>query len=493
MSNSSYIPVIGLEIHAELNTKSKMFCSCANAPLERNPNIHICPICMAHPGTLPTLNKTAIEHVLKVGVALGAEIADFTEWDRKNYFYPDIPKGYQISQYAYPLVQKGSLTVKNEKGEDVQVGITRIHLEEDTARSSHDKGDFSLVDYNRAGVPLMELVTNALDFSIRDAKTAGNFGRELQLLLQTLGVSEANMELGQMRVEVNISIHKEGEPLGTKVEIKNLNSFRAAERSIAYEIERQAKLLDAGEKVVQETRGFEDATGKTFSQRKKENANDYRYFPDPDLPKLYISQVPEWSMDALRGSLPKLPWVRRAEYLADGLKAEDAEMFISDAFYGDFYEAVLKTITKPEVKKLAVNYIATDIAGLVKKEAERAQTLDTYVHLEHFVDIIHMIEADELSSRGAKDLIALLWKADETTRAKTAKSIAEEKGMIQKNDPEVLKTMIQGVIDANPEQVAGFKSGKEPLLMYLVGQVMKVGKGAVNPAKAQEMLREMLR
>lgn len=493
MSNSTYIPVIGLEIHAELHTQSKMFCSCANAPLERNPNIHICPICMAHPGTLPTLNKTAIEHVLKVGVALGSELADFTEWDRKNYFYPDIPKGYQISQYAYPLVQKGSLTVKNEKGEDVSVGITRIHLEEDTARSSHDKGDFSLVDYNRAGVPLMELVTNALDFSIRDAKTAGNFGRELQLLLQTLGVSEANMDLGQMRVEVNISIHKEGEPLGTKVEIKNLNSFRSAERSIAYEIERQAALLDAGEKVVQETRGFEDATGKTFSQRKKENANDYRYFPDPDLPKLYISQVPEWSREALQASLPKLPWVRRAEYIADGLKAEDAEMFISDAFYGDYYEAVLKDVTTPELKKLVVNYIATDIAGLVKKESERAETLDTYIDEKHFVHIIQMIGADELSSRGAKDLIVLLWKADEATRAKTTKFIAEEKGMIQKNDPEALKAIVQGIVDANPEQVAGFKAGKEPLLMYLVGQVMKIGKGAINPAKATEMLREMLK
>ena len=251
----------------------------------------------------------------------------------------------------------------------------------------------------------MELVTDPV---IADAKTAGNFGRELQLLLQTLGVSEANMELGQMRVEVNISIHKKGEPWGTKVEIKNLNSFRSAERSIAYEIERQAALLDAGEKVVQETRGFEDATGKTFSQRKKENANDYRYFPDPDLPKLYISQVPEWSREALQASLPKLPWVRRAEYIADGLKAEDAEMFISDAFYGDYYETILQDITSPELKKLVVNYIATDIAGLVKKDTERTQTLDMYIDTKHFVGIIEMIGADELSSRGAKDLIVLL-------------------------------------------------------------------------------------
>lgn len=483
-----YTPVIGLEIHAELHTNSKMFCGCKNDPLERNPNINICPICMAHPGTLPTLNKTAIAHVLKMGLALNSEIADFTEWDRKNYFYPDIPKGYQISQYAYPLVQKGSLTVKNEKGEDVSVGITRIHLEEDTARSSHDKGEFSLVDYNRAGVPLMELVTDPV---IKDAKTAGNFGRELQLLMQTLGVSEANMELGQMRVEVNISIHKEGEPWGTKVEIKNLNSFRSAERSIAYEIERQAAVLDEGGKVIQETRGFDDSTGKTFSQRTKENANDYRYFPDPDLPKLYLSQMEEFNLENLKATLPKLPWIRRAEYVADGMKAEDAEMFISDKFYGDYYEAVIVKITKPELKKTAINYIATDIAGLVKKQSERAETLDSYIGVGQFVEIVSMIDAGELSSRGAKDLIALLWKSVEL-RDKSAKAIAEEKGMIQKNDPEALKAMAQGVIDANPEQVAGFKAGKEPLLMYLVGQVMKEGKGAVNPAMAQQMLREMI-
>lgn len=490
MSDSKYVPVIGLEIHAELHTASKMFCGCKNDPLERNPNINICPICMAHPGTLPTLNKHAIANVLKMGLALEAEIADFTEWDRKNYFYPDIPKGYQISQYAYPLVQKGSLTVKNEAGENVSVGVTRIHLEEDTARSSHDKGEFSLVDYNRAGVPLMELVTDPV---IKDAKTAGNFGRELQLLMQTLGVSEANMELGQMRVEVNISVSKEGEPWGTKVEIKNLNSFRSAERSIAYEIERQSALLDDGGKVVQETRGFDESTGKTFSQRTKENANDYRYFPDPDLPKLYLSKMPEFDQATLRASLPKLPWIRRAEYLADGMKAEDAEMFISDKFYGDFYEAVVSSLAKTELKKIAINYIATDIAGLVKKESERGEKLESLITVLHFVDIVNMIDAGDLSSRGAKDLIALLWKAPADFKNKTAKSVAEEKGMIQKNDPEALKVLIQGVIDANPEQVTGFKAGKEPLLMYLVGQVMKEGKGAVNPATAQQMLRDMLK
>lgn len=483
----SYIPVIGLEIHAELHTNTKMFCGCKNDPFDRRPNVNICPVCMAHPGTLPVLNKVAIAHVLKVGAAIDAEIADFTEWDRKNYFYPDIPKGYQISQYAYPLVKKGKLTVKNADGENVQVGITRIHLEEDTASSVHDQGEYSLVNYNRAGVPLMELVTEP---DIRDAKTAGNFGRELQLLLQTLSVSEANMEMGQMRVEVNISIHKEGEPWGTKVEIKNLNSFRSAERSIEYEITRQAALLDAGEKVIQETRGFDESTGKTFSQRIKENANDYRYFPDPDLPKLYISK--EFDLSELKKSLPELPWEKRVRYASLGVKLEDAEMFTSDTFFGAYVDEILsKEELSSKAKTLAINYISSDIAGILKKETERQGTLDNYIDKRHLIEIVSMIEKDQLSSRGAKDLIAFLWK-NESAVSRTAQGIAEEKGLIQKNDPEAVKVIVQKVIDTNPEQVAGFKAGKEALLQYLVGQVMKEGKGSVNPALAQQMLREMI-
>ena len=489
--NNEYIPVIGLEIHTELKTKTKMFCSCLNNPLERNPNIHICPICMAHPGTLPTLNKEAIKEVLKVGLALEADIADFTEWDRKNYFYPDIPKGYQISQYAYPLIQKGKLKVKDAKGQDVSVGITRIHLEEDTARSSHDKGDYSLVDYNRAGVPLMELVTDPV---IYDATMAGNFGRELQLLFRTLGVSDANMELGQLRVEVNISIHKAGEPWGTKVEIKNLNSFRVAEKSIEYEIKRQRELLENGEKVVQETRGYDDATGKTFSQRIKENANDYRYFPDPDLPKLYISQIEEFNLDNLKKTLPILPWEKREKYTALGLKSEDVEMFVSDDFYGKYFENILELITDNETIKLAVNYITSDIAGLIKKELNiSTDTLSDYLNINQLVEIIDLINKGELSSRGAKDMISTLWKADENLKNRKVREFAEEKGLIIKNDPEFLNNIIKTVIDNNPTQVIEYKNGKETLLMYLVGQVMKEGKGAINPAIATEGLKEFLK
>jgi aspartyl-tRNA(Asn)/glutamyl-tRNA(Gln) amidotransferase subunit B len=485
-----YIPVIGLEIHAELKTKTKMFCSCINDPLERKPNINICPICMAHPGTLPTLNKQAIQNVLKVGLAVDAEIADFTEWDRKNYFYPDIPKGYQISQYAYPLVQKGKVKVKDAKGNDVDVTLTRIHLEEDTARSSHDKGDYSLVDYNRAGLPLMELVTDAV---IYDSVMAGNFGRELQLLLRTLDVSDANMELGQLRVEVNVSIHKQGEPWGTKVEIKNLNSFRVAEKSIEYEIKRQKELIESGEKVVQETRGYDDTTGKTFSQRIKENANDYRYFPDPDLPKLYISKIPEFNLDAIKATMPILPKAKREKYTALGLKLDDVEMFVSDSFYGVYFEKILELVKDEKLQKLFVNYITSDIAGLVKKEISTEGELNDYINIDQFVDIIGLINAGELSSRGAKDMITLLWKAGADLRNKKAKNIAEDKGLIIKADPEFLSNIIKQVIENNPAQVEGFKAGKEPLLMYLVGQVMKEGKGAINPASAQEALKEMLK
>jgi aspartyl-tRNA(Asn)/glutamyl-tRNA(Gln) amidotransferase subunit B len=260
-----YKLTVGLEVHAELNTETKMFCSCANDPEAAKPNANICPICMAHPGTIPTINKKAVEHVLRVGTAIGANLADYTEFDRKSYFYPDIPKGYQISQFEHPFVAGGSL---------VGINVTRIHLEEDTARSSHEKGK-SLVDFNRAGVPLMELVTEP---DIHDAATAGKFARELQLLLRTLGASNANLEKGEMRVEANISISKTDE-LGTKVEVKNLNSFRSVERAIAYEVERQAKLIEEGGKVTQETRGWDENKQITFSQRVKEGSADYRYFP----------------------------------------------------------------------------------------------------------------------------------------------------------------------------------------------------------------------
>ncbi len=312
--DKKYYPTIGLEIHAELKTATKMFCSCKNDPDEEKPNINICPVCMAHPGTLPVANKKAIKNVIKVGLAINGEIADFTEFDRKNYFYPDIPKGYQISQYKYPIVSGGHLA---------DFDVTRVHLEEDTANNKHRDGDtsasinagFSLIDFNRAGVPLMELVTEPKTFEGSDeesAKSASTFAKELQLILKYLGVSDAHMEKGEMRVEANISVSPDKNVLGTKVEVKNLNSFKSVEKAIKYELDRMVDLHKIGKEseIVQETRGWNEAKQITYSQRKKESSHDYRYFPDPDLPKMKLHEA--FDIAELKKELPELPVSQRA-------------------------------------------------------------------------------------------------------------------------------------------------------------------------------------
>jgi aspartyl-tRNA(Asn)/glutamyl-tRNA(Gln) amidotransferase subunit B len=468
---TKYYTTIGLEIHAELNTKSKMFCGCANNPDAEKPNVNICPVCMAHPGTLPVINKQAVEDVIKAGLALGATIADFTEFDRKNYFYPDIPKAYQISQYKYPIVSGGNLN---------GIAITRIHLEEDTANNKHDRGSFSLVDFNRAGVPLMELVTEPV---IHSAKEAGDFGRELQLLLRYLGVSEANMEKGQMRVELNISISADPNTLGTKCEVKNINSFRAVERAAEYEIKRMSELLDAGKgsEIVQETRGWDENKQATFSQRSKENANDYRYFPDPDLPKLYLSKV--FDIEKLKAELPELPWKTRSRYIDTyGIKNEDIETYIVDRDLGLWFEKVAGILSDKEKVRVASNYITSDYLG-IKKVNENA----TLPSPEHFAELIIMATDGKISSRAAKDILAMIVINDESPLV-----IAEREGLLQKNDEGALKEMVQKVIDANPEVVATYKGGKENALMSLVGQIMKESKGSANPALVQKLLKELI-
>ena len=468
---SKYHTTIGLEIHAELNTHSKMFCGCANNPEIDTPNINICPICMAHPGTLPVINKKAVESVIRVGVALGANIADFTEFDRKNYFYPDIPKAYQISQYKFPIVSGGKL-----KGID----ITRVHLEEDTATSKHDRGDYSLVDFNRAGVPLMELVTEPV---IHTSKEAGDFGRELQLLLKYLGVSEANMDKGQMRVELNISISEDPNILGTKVEVKNINSFRAVERAAEYEIKRMTELLDSGKgsEIVQETRGWDENKQSTFSQRSKENANDYRYFPDPDLPKLFLSKV--FDIEKMKSELPELPETKRSRYINDyGIKNEDIESYITDKELGSWFEQVATILVNKEKIKIASNYITSDYLGLKKTNNEIKLP-----NAINFAELIEMVSSDKISSRVAKDILAMIVIKDESPE-----KIAEEKGLIQNQDEGALKEIIQKVIDANPTVIATYKGGKENALMSLVGQVMKETKGSANPTMVQKLLKELL-
>jgi aspartyl-tRNA(Asn)/glutamyl-tRNA(Gln) amidotransferase subunit B len=477
-----YIPTIGLEIHAELKTKSKMFCPCKNDPEEKNPNVNVCPICMGHPGTLPVPNKEAVKHTLKVGLAVEGTLADFSEFDRKNYFYPDIPKGYQISQYKYPFVSGGKIKVKiKENGVDVtrDILLTRIHLEEDTAKSSHDTGDYSLVDYNRSSLPLMELVTEPV---MHSGSEASAFAKEFQLILQYLGASDANMEKGEMRVEANISVSKDPNKLGTKVEVKNLNSFRSVERACVYEIERHIGVLENGETIVQETRGFDESTGKTFSQRKKEDSHDYRYFPEPDIPKLYISEIPEFAEAELRKEMAELPQAKRERYEKEfGIKAEDIEFYIDNIHLGEFFERTIENFCDDkECVKLASNYIVSDLAGMMKNN----NTTDPgQVFPSAFGKMMSMLRDGKLSSRGAKDILAILFK-----EGGDPEKIADEKGLIQKNDPEALKIIVEKVLNENHAVVAEYRAGKVAVLNSLVGLCMKESKGSGNPQLFKEII-----
>lgn len=468
---------IGLEIHAELKTNTKMFCSCKNDPDEEKPNKNICPVCMAHPGALPVVNKRAVESVIKVGLAIGGNIADFTEFDRKNYFYPDIPKGYQISQYKYPIVSGGRLA---------NFDVTRVHLEEDTANNKHDRGDFSLVDFNRAGVPLMELVTEPHTFSDGEeaSKGASNFAKELQLVLWYLGVSEANMEKGEMRVEANISVSKDKIKFGTKVEVKNLNSFRSVERAIKFEFERMSNLIEEGkiDEIVQETRGWDESKQKTFSQRKKESSHDYRYFPDPDLPKMKLHEA--FDLKKMKEELPELPVAKRERYKKDyGLKDEDVEVYLNDLELGLWFENIAGGLSQVEKIKIASNYIITDYIGLKKNNKNTKQP-----SVKNFIELIDLVSGNKISSRGAKDILALIVVEDASPL-----KIAEEKGLLQTNDEGAIKAIVEKIISENKEAVESYKSGKENAIMSLVGKVIKESKGSANPQMVIEMLKNLLK
>lgn len=464
---NDYRLTVGLEIHAELNTRTKMFCNSKNNPDETRPNVNICPVCMGHPGTLPVINKEAVRSVLRLGVAVGGELADYTEFDRKNYFYPDIPKGYQISQYKYPLVKGGELA---------GVRLTRVHLEEDTAKSTHDKGMktdggslHSLVDFNRAGVPLMELVTEPV---IKSAEEAAKFAKELQLLLTYLGIAEANMEKGEMRVEANISVSRSDlknsdskvGPLGTKVEVKNLNSFRSVEKAIRFEFDRQVTLLEAGGKVIQETRGWDENKSETFSQRVKEDSHDYRYFPDPDLPKLFISEIPEFSSDNLKASLPELPWEKRKRLSSLGITSEHVEVYVGDRGWGAFFEEAARELGDSKLIVLASNFITSEL----KKP----------ILVSELFEVVRMISRDEISSKGAKIILKIIQEV-----GGKAREIAEKNNLMQISDENILKEFIEEVLKENNSAPVAF----------LVGQVIKKSGGRANPVVAQKLIEERLK
>ncbi len=452
--SKDYFLTVGLEIHAELNTRTKMFCDSRNDADETRPNVNICPVCMGYPGTLPVINKEAVRSVLRLGVAVGGEMADYTEFDRKNYFYPDIPKGYQISQYKHPLVRGGELA---------GVELTRIHLEEDTAKSTHDSRlttDNSLLDFNRAGVPLMELVTEPV---IHDAETAVRFAKELQLLLIYLGISHANLEKGEMRVEANISVSRSD--LGTKVEVKNLNSFKAVERAIKFEMERQIEILEKGEKVIQETRGWNEEKGETFSQRVKEESHDYRYFPDPDLPKFSLKEIPEFDEEVLQSSLPELPWEKRERLLKLGISKEHTEIYVTEPEWGRLFEETVGLLGGPTAKSVVLvsNYITSDLKKLIPAESLR--------------EVVLMLEEGVISSRGAKDILKMVQESGGDPRV-----IAKEKNLIQESDREVLEKIV--------EEVLSTEGGKDLNINFLVGQAMKKSGGRANPVMLQEIFQK---
>jgi len=462
-----YKPTIGLEIHAELDTKTKMFCRCLNDADETKPNTNVCPLCMGHPGSLPVANKEAIKSVLRTGKALGAKLADYTQFDRKNYFYPDLPKGYQISQYQHPLVEGGELN---------GVLITRIHLEEDTGSSSH-KGDYSYVDYNRSGVPLMELVTEPVISTGVDAR---KFAEEFQLILRYLGVSDADMEKGQMRIEANISVSDTDE-FGTKVEIKNLNSFRAVEQAIDFEIKRQSEALEKGEIIIQETRGWDENKQITFSQRKKESSHDYRYFPEPDLPTLKIS---EFNFELL---IPELPEQKRERFLEDfGLRKDVAETLIQDKKLADYFENIASNFSDSgDAVKLVSNYITSDLLSLMKEKSVGFR--DVKISAENFGKLIKLVSEKKITSRVAKDILRTMFE-EEGDPIK----IVEEKGLEQVSDESVINDLVEQLVKDNPQPVQDYKDGKEPALKFLVGQGMKLTRGSTNPVVLEKALKQRI-
>lgn len=490
-----YKPVIGLEIHAELKTKTKMFCDSLNDPDEKHPNVNVCPVCMGHPGTLPVANFDAVKKTITAGLALNCKIEKETFFERKNYFYPDLPKGYQISQYQKPFCYEGYLNLKEFP--DKKFRITRIHLEEDAGRLYHVPGeDHSLVDYNRASVPLMELVTEP-DFE--NGKEVKAFAEELQLILKYLGVSDADMEKGLMRVEVNISLTNPDGSWGTKVEIKNLNSIKAASDSVDYEIKRQGEVLEAGEKVKQETRGWDENKKKTFSQRSKEEAHDYRYFPEPDLPPIKLEDA---QIEELRLELLELPAARRERFRNQyGLPDDDIEIFVVSKTLGDFYEHVASEVLSFEklghlerpsnennqkLLKLAANYLITEYNRMCQEIG--ANPYDTKITPEIFADFVVRVFHGQVSSSGAQTLLAEMFATGDTPG-----HIIESKDLAQVSDTSMLTEVISKVIEANAKAVEDFKSGKEAPLKFLIGMVMRETKGKANPQVVEQLIKEVLK
>lgn len=462
-----------------------MFCPCLNTPSETTPNENVCPICLAHPGVLPTINKAAIEAVLKLGLALNGEILRHSRFDRKSYFYPDLPKGYQISQYELPFVHGGEL---------LGTALRRIHLEEDTARLLHDK-EGSLVDFNRAGVPLIELVTEP---TIESAEQALQFAKEFQLILRYLEIADADMEKGQMRIEANVSMAKQEagnkkQELGIKVELKNINSFRAVKNALAYEVERQKDLLDTGEKVVQETRGWDEAKGVTVSQRGKEEAQDYRYLPEPDLPPMEFTSSEDVNLEELRRSLPELPQVKRERFLREfKIPKKQIDILISDKHLANYFENAvsesLEISSKEESEKVTTsltNIVTSSVIGILNREKIDIQDIEDKLSPKKLAKLNNFAITGVVSSTG---VVSILNEA--ATTGLDPDELVNERAQI--SDELEIKRLVEEVITENEDAVASYRKGKANALQFLAGQVMAKAKGRANPQLAQELLRKLL-
>ncbi len=481
-ANERYEAVIGLEVHAELLTESKLFCACS-AKFGAPPNEHTCPVCLGMPGVLPVLNRRVVELAITAGLAINCTIARSSRWARKNYFYPDLPKGYQISQYELPVCTGGAIEIPGANGHPKTVRLTRIHMEEDTGKNIHDAhGDASLVDFNRSGVPLLEIVSEP---DLRSADDAGAYLRQLRAILRYLEICDGNMEEGSFRCDANVSIRPRGTTaLGTKVEIKNMNSFRAVEKAIAYEIERQTRVLDEGGKLVQETRHWDPDRELTRSMRIKEFADDYRYFPDPDLLPLTVSE--EW-IERVRASLPELPAARARRFEQQyGLPAYDAEVLTARKDVADYYESAVRVHSNP---KAISNWVMGELLRLIKdrKLDEALVIRDWPISPEHLAGLVELIDTGQISGKIAKSVFEEMAKTDTDPRR-----IVADQGLTQVTDDGPILAAIDAVLQANTGRVAEYRSGKTQLLGFFVGQVMKATGGKANPQKVNELLKDRL-
>ncbi|MBI2167236.1 MAG: Asp-tRNA(Asn)/Glu-tRNA(Gln) amidotransferase subunit GatB [Candidatus Omnitrophica bacterium] len=472
-----YEPVIGLEVHVQLATRSKLFCPCP-AQFGAEPNLNTCPVCLGLPGSLPVLNQEALRMAVKAGLALNCRVAERFKFDRKNYFYPDLPKAYQISQFNKPVNGRGFLTVELKDGPK-KIGITRAHLEEDAGKLLHEGvKDGSLVDYNRAGVPLLEIVSEPEIFTTEEAY---QYLTTLKAILQYLEVSDCDMEKGSLRCDANISIRPRGEKkLGTKVEIKNMNSFRAVERALQFEIERQTGVLTEGGRLTQETRLWNESRGETFSMRSKEYAHDYRYFPEPDLVPFTLSRA---EVEAIRRTLPELPNERIQRLVKDyGISEYDSARLVQEKAVAEYYEASVKEGVSA---KLAANWILSELLGHLKEAGTAIQ--GSKVSAQSLAGLIRLIENNTISGKIAKDVLPEM-----LATGKSAEAVVKEKGLVQVTDVKLIETVVLKIIQANPKGVEDFRSGKKQAAGFLVGQVMKETQGKANPKLVNEILEKKL-